>query len=594
MAVKPPPRQGRIRWAFVTLVAGILAVGGLVVWRSTGLSRTGPIESPVGVPWFADVTTEVGLDFVHDPGPVDERYFMPQIVGSGAALFDCDGDGLLDIYLVNNGGPKGRRNVLYRQLPGGRFRDSSGGSGLDFASYCMGVAVGDVNNDGLPDVLVTEYGGLRLFVNEGSGRFTSAKAAGVESPFWGTSACFLDYDRDGWLDLVVANYVAYDPAWPCANAGGDLDYCHPKVFQGTVAKLFHNTTALASSTDASRRPPVRFEDVTVASGLARFPGPGLGVTSADFDGDGWQDIFVANDAHANHLWINQRNGTFEEEAVSRGVAYDAVGRSLANMGVALGDTQGRGLFDLFVSHLPEETNTLWRQGPRGVFVDQSATSGLLGAQWRGTGFGAVLADFNHDSHLDLAIANGRVVRSGSSVTSDHWRAYSDRNQLFAGEGQGRFRDISPDSPDLSGTPNVARALAVGDLDGDGALDLLVTCAGGRVRLLRNVAPERGHWLVVRAVDPRWKRDAYGAQVTVVTGERRQVAWVNPGQSYLTSNDPRVHFGLGSTPSVDVVEVLWPDGLQEQFAGGPTDRILILTRGTGRPATPAETGGTAPQ
>jgi hypothetical protein len=537
-------------------------------------------------PWFQDVAADTGLDFVHDPGPIDNRYFMPQIVGSGAALFDFDGDGLLDIYLINNGGPKGRANVLYQQVASGKFRDVSKDSGLDVAGYGMGAAAGDVNNDGLPDVLVTEFGALRLFRNDGGGKFSACSDSAPTSSLWGTSACFVDYDRDGWLDLVVANYVDYDPAWPCGSATGTHDYCHPKVFQGSAARLFHNLTGSQAKSDSSSPVP-RFEDVTASSGLARFPGPGLGVTAADFDGDGWQDIFIANDAHANHLWINQRNGTFEEEAVSRGVAYDAVGRSLANMGIALGDTRGRGMFDVFVSHLPEETNTLWRQDPRGLFADGTTASGLLHAQWRGTGFGTVLSDFNQDGFLDLAIANGRVVRfhdakERDAKESEHWAAYAERNQLFAGGEGGEFRDVSADHSALCGTPNVGRALAVGDIDNDGSLDLLLTTCGGPARLLRNVAAQRGHWLLVKAVDPRLNRDAYGAEVTVVIKDKRRVGWINPGQGYLSSHDPRVHFGLGPASSVDAIEVLWPDGWREQFPGGEANRIVVLRRGDGNP------------
>ncbi len=561
----------------------VVAAGALAYWRSVPADSPPPAPPDVP-PWFADVTGQVGLDFVHDPGPVDGRYFMPQIVGSGGALFDCDGDGRLDVYLVNNGGPAGRPNALFRQLEDGTFRDVSKGSGLDVAGHGMGVAVGDVDNDGRPDVLVTEYGKLRLFLNRGGGRFEEASAdAGLDSTLWGTSAAFFDYDRDGWLDLVVVNYVAYDPGWPCVSPGGAHDYCHPSVFPGAVAKLYRNVTG--ASGPGPRR--VRFEDVTVASGLGRIPGPGLGVTCADFDGDGWPDIFVANDAQANRLWINQHDGTFKDEAAGRGLAHDAFGRALGNMGIALGDTHGDGLFDVFVTHLPAETNTLWRQVRRGLYTDCTVATGLLQARWRATGFGTVLADFNHDGLLDLAVVNGRVVRArgAGGPGAPYWDAYAERNQLFAGTGPGRFRDLSPEHPVLCGTSNVARGLAVGDLDGDGAPDLLVTCAGGRARLLRNIAPERGHWLLVRVLDPALHRDAYGAEITVEAGGRKRVAWINPGQSYLCSNDPRAHFGLGPVAAVDAVQVLWPDGTLERFGGGPADRALTLRKGEGTMVVP---------
>jgi hypothetical protein len=570
------------------LCLSLLALAGLAV----GCRRPRPPDShappPAGPPWFEDVTERVGLDFVHDPGPLDDRYFMPQQVGSGAALFDFDGDGRLDVLLLQNGGPAGQKNRLYRQRPDGTFQDVSAGSGLDFAGHNMGVAVGDVNNDGRPDVLITQYGGVKLFLNEGGGKFTDVtKEAGLSNPSWGTSAAFFDYDRDGWLDLVVVNYVDYDPTWPCTRPDGQRDYCSPKTFRGRVTRLFHNTGGrLAAGKEGATPPRVRFEDVTGPSGMGRLPGPGLGVAVADFDGDGWPDVFVANDGAANHLWVNQRDGTFKEEAVQRGVAYNGMGQAQAGMGIALGDVDGDGLFDLFVTHLTEETHTLWKQGPRGLFQDHTAPAGLIASAWRGTGFGTLLADFDHDGALDLALANGRVaartaVEDGS--LGPFWSHYGDRNQLFAGDGRGHFKDVSAQNAPLCGHWNVGRGLVRGDVDGDGAQDLLVTAIGGRARLYRNVAPKRGHWLTVRAFDPGLKRDAYGAEVRVVAGARTRAAWLHPAESYLCSSEPVSHFGLGQADRVESVEVTWPDGTRETFPGGAADRRVEIRKGKGRPA-----------
>jgi enediyne biosynthesis protein E4 len=542
-----------------------------------------PGEEPAGPPWFADVTGQAGLHFVHDAGPVG-RYFLPQAMGSGAALFDFDNDGRLDIYLLQNGGPdSGSTNRLFHQLPDGTFQDVSAGSGLDVAGFNMGVAVGDVNNDGFPDVLVTRYGGIKLFLNNGNGTFTDVtKEAGLDNPAWGTSAAFFDYDRDGWLDLVVVNYLDYDPTWPCTTASGRPDYCAPRAFGGRVSRLFHNLGKTAGAQG------VRFEDVTEASGLGRLAGPGLGVVCADFDGDGWPDLFIANDGQPNRLWINRHDGTFREEAVQRGVAFNALGQAEAGMGVALGDVDGDGLFDLFVTHLTEETNTLWRQGPRGLFHDRTAGAGLAVSRGRGTGFGTVLADFDQDGALDVAVVNGRVSRAGkrepgaSGGLDSFWRDYAERNHLFADDGMGHFRDISAANPALCGTANVARGLAWGDLDGDGAPDLLVTTVAGPARLYRNVAPQRGHWLLVRSRDPALQRDAYGAEVRVRAGDRRWVRWINPGGSYLCSSDPRAHFGLGSVGHVEGIEVLWPDGTTETFPGCSADQKLVLLKGAGLP------------
>jgi hypothetical protein len=507
---------------------------------------------------------------------------LPQVIGSGAALFDFDNDGRLDVYLLTNGGPQARStNRLFHQEPDGRFRDVSAGSGLDIGGYNMGVAIGDVNNDGFPDVVVTQYGGIKLFLNNGNGTFTDVtKEAGLDSPLWGTSAAFVDYDRDGWLDLVVVHYVDYNPSWQCKYAGGTPEFCHPKVFGPTVTSLYHNLGPRKGDKPGC----IHFEDVTVASGLARLPGPGLGVACADFNDDGWPDIFVANDAAPNRLWINRHDGTFRDEAVPRGLAYDNMGQPLGNMGVALGETAANsGLFDVFVTHLTEEKHTLWKQGPPGAFQDRTVALGLADPLWHGTGFGTVFGDFDQDGALDLALVNGRVSRGKPALNTapeDFWQPYAERNQLFANRG-GKFQDVSPGNAVFCGTAAVSRGLACGDIDGDGALDLLVTTVAGRARLFRNVAPQRGHWLVVRAVDPALHRDAYGARVVVETDQRRWVGWVNPGQSYLCSNDPRVHFGLGSVDRAEAFRVRWPDGLEESFPGQAADRLVELRRGEGR-------------
>jgi hypothetical protein len=333
---------------------------------------------------------------------------------------------------------------------------------------------------------------------------------------------------------------------------------------------------------------VHFEDVTAKAGLGRTPGPGLGVVCADFSGDHWPDILVANDAKPNRLWINQKDGTFKDEAVARGVAYNGLGHPEGNMGIALGDVDGDGLFDVYITHLTEETNTLWGQGPRGLFRDRTAAAGLASPRWRGTGFGTVLADFDHDGAPDLAVVNGRVGRTKLARPEaglGSWGPYAERNQLFANDGTGRFRDLSPRNGPFCGTAAVSRGLACGDLDGDGALDLVVTTLAGRARVYRNVVPGRGHWLLVRALDPALRRDAYGAEITVEAGGRRWRRWVNPGYSYLCSNDPRAHFGLGPAGHVDAVRVVWPDGAEEVFPGGAADRSVVVRKGEGRVTRP---------
>ncbi len=567
--------RGRI-WLAVglTLLLGL----GIVFF---GLPARHDLPATADRAWFADVTDAAGVDFVHDAGDLS-KYQLPQIHGSGVALFDFDGDGLLDIYLLSHGGPNSSSiNRLYKNLGGGRFEDVTDRSGLGIAGHNTGVIVGDVNNDGWPDVVVLQYGGIKLFLNRGDGTFADVtEQSGLKNPLWASSANFVDYDRDGWLDLVIANYLENDVSTHCFGLNSRREYCGPLVFPPTVCKLFRNLGGSGG--------PVCFEDVTVKSGLAKAPGSGLGVYCADFDGDGWPDIFIANDARPNHLWINQRDGTFREEAMARGIAVDCMGEPAGNMGVAVGDIDGDGLFDIYVTHLSSQRNTLWQQGPRrGMFQDRTGAAGLLHSAWRGTGFGTLLADFDDDGWPDLALVNGRVHRGTTTPNpflGDYLKDYAERNQLFRNMGQGKFVDVSESNPAFCGAANVARGLAAGDLDGDGGLDLVLTTVAGRARVFRNVAPNRGHWLLVRAFDPRLRRDAYGAEVRVRVAGRSLFRIVNPGDSYQSSSDPRVHFGLGPAKRYEAVHVRWPDGLVEVFPGGAADQVITLRRGEGKEET----------
>lgn len=569
--------------------ASLLVVAmGCVVWiscsRKVAPVPTEAVPSPTTA-WLEDVTEAWGVNFVHDPGPVG-TYFMPQSMGSGLAVFDCDGDGLLDLYFLQFGGPESRSfNRLYRQAAPGKFVDITAGSGLEVAGHCHGVAIGDANNDGLPDVLLSFYGGVRLFLNRGGGRFEDVTdASGLRNPLWAASCAFVDYDRDGWLDIIVVNYLDYDPKVECRSPEGKLDFCGPNAFTGVPSKLFRHG-GLSGGVP-------RYEDASLTSGLGRLPGPGLGVTAADFDGDGWPDIFVANDGAPNRLWINQRDGTFRDEAASRGIALTAMGKAYAGMGVAVGDTNNDGLFDIYVSHLGSETHTLWRQGPRGLFRDQTAAAGLLQTKWRGTGFGTLMADFNNDGWPDIAQVNGRVHRGGPArdPALGFWETYAERNQLLANDGTGKFTDVSENNPDFCGYWNVGRGLVAADLDQDGGIDLIVTSIGGRARILRNIAPERGHWLILRVIDPRKKRDAYGAEVRLRAGGREWVRTVQPAESYLSSSSPWLHFGLGSVSRLEAVVVRWPDGEceQERFTLTGVDCLVTLRRGEGTALSKAAT------
>ena len=559
-------------------ILGLVPCAGLLLAGGCGRSTPEPFATaPTAREWFTNITASSGLAFTHAAGT---NYFMPDQVGSGVALFDCDNDGRLDVYFVQGSG--GQRHQLFHQETDGTFKNISAGSGLDIGGRGMGAFAGDVNNDGLSDLLVTEYGAVRLFQNLGGGKFREVtRAAGLDNPRWAAPASFIDYDRDGRLDLVVGNYVDYDPTQVCRDVQGEQDFCAPQAFSPTATRLWRNVTAQPGGEP-------RFEDRSEASGIFRVPGVALGLVCADFDGDAWPDIFCADDGRPNRLFINQRDGTFTEQAAQRGLAFNAMGATAANMGTAFADVDGDGLGDVFVTHLSDEYHSLYRQGPRGVFLDGIGSSGLQRQAWRGTGFGTVLADFNHDGAPDLVSANGLVRRLLKNQTPvapgvhPWWARYAQRTQLFVNEGGGKFRDLSPEQTALCGEAMVARSLAVGDLDGDGALDLIVCNVGGPARVLRNVAPSRGHWLKLRLLLPALGgRDAIGAEAVIHAGGKKHWAVLQPATSYLASHEPALHFGLGAAATVDAVEILWPDGVTETFPGGAANRTLTLRKGGGQ-------------
>ncbi|MHC4948466.1 MAG: CRTAC1 family protein [Planctomycetota bacterium] len=543
-------------------------------------------DHPPESSWLVDVAGELGLDFVHASGGTGD-FRMPEIMGPGAALLDVDGDGDLDAYLVSGHGDglgEGRAgaasNRLYLQGPDGRFVDATAGSGLDDRGYGMGVAAGDIDNDGDVDLYVTNHGPDRLYRNRGDGTFEDVTArAGIDVPGWSCSAEFVDYDRDGRLDLYVTQYVDFDPALRCHTSAGEPDYCGPKAMPPRPDVLLRNT----GTPDGPA-----FEDVSAAAGLrAVAPAAGLGVIADDLDDDGWPDLYVANDAYANHLWLNRGDGTFREAAMALGVAYNLHGQAEAGMGVVAEDLDGDGRTDLLVTHLGQETNTLY-VGHAAGFDDATGASGLGTASMSRTGFGVVALDLELDGDLDVAIGNGRVVR-GTPLPDTRlpspWSMFAEPNLLHVNEGGGRFRDAAGSAPGFCADPEITRGLVAGDVDGDGDLDLLAVNTEGPARLYRNDAPRAGAWLAVRAVDPALGRDAIGARVVVATTDgRRRVRTIRRGGSYLSCGDARAHFGLGPEPTIAHVDVRWPDGTVERFPSPAVDASVVLERGSGGPAS----------
>ncbi len=526
--------------------------------------------------YFTDITEKSGLKFVHDPA-VDGSYFYPEVMSAGGGFLDYDNDGDLDIFLVNgqrHGTNQGGRlkNRLFRQGRLGNFDDvTEEAFGNAATGYGMGIAVGDLENDGDVDLYVTNFGPDQLFQNNGNGTFSDiTKKAGINNPGWGSSAIFLDFDRDGFLDLYVANYVVFDPAVFCTDKVGRRDYCGPQGFRGEPDQLYRNNV---NGT---------FTDVSLKSEIGKASWKGLGVLSADFNNDLYPDIYVANDGEPANLWVNQRDGTFKDLGMVLGAAVNALGQPEAGMGVASGDADGDADFDLFKTHLRNETNTFYRHMGQIGFQDDTAVSNLGPPSLPYTGFGTGFFDYDQDGDLDLAVVNGRVTRGPLLLqknSPDYWDDYAEPNLLFENDGTGHYRNVSDLAGEFTSEIENSKGLSFGDIDNDGDIDLLITNGGGPARLHRNDVSSKGHWLIVRA--KAWNRDAIGAVVSIHVSGQRIKRLVQPGYSYLSSNDPRAHFGLASATSVDEITVLWPDGKTEIFPGVKADQIVTVEKGKGK-------------
>ena len=569
------------------------------LWSSCGCSDNSQTKSNPELsesksePMFSEITAEAGIDRTHKVTPQPD-FPMPQIMGSGCALVRLNEDELLDILLVPGEPPASSEQdgraicAVLIQSEDGRFADVSEKAGLAVAGFGMGVFPADIDNDGDIDILLTGSAGVTLFRNDGDLQFRDvSESAGVASSRWATAAVFFDYNRDGWLDLLVVNYVDYFPGSVCEDGSGRRDYCGPLSFEGTADLLYRNL--------GGEGQPGIFEDVTVISGLAGGKGKGLGAVCSDMNDDGLPDIYVANDMEANRLWIQDAAGHFQDEANLRGCSVDLNGRPQASMGTAWADFDLDGQHDIFLTHLRGETNTMYRQVLPGVFLDQTATTGLGEASLNFTGFGVVARDLDLDGWIDLTIVNGRVMRSAllnPTAAESHWGEYAERNQLFMGDSEGRFRELAPSTDPFLQSVEVSRGLAAGDIDHDGDIDLLVTNTAAPARLFRNVAPRKGHWLSVQADDPLVKRDSPGAVIIVNAAGNQRRSEVQPYVGYLSTQDSRVHFGLGPTDRYESIEVIWPHGPRgiERFSGGPADRVLRLERGTGIAADEVDAGG----
>lgn len=569
-------------WPLLAAVTGVLA-------GCEGDKSTQSVQAPPPGEPFVEVAAASGLVFRHFNGATG-AYYQPEVFGPGVAVLDYDGDGDLDVYLPQAGmldpgqspaqalfplpasQPPGDRLFRNELQPDGvlRFTDVTATAGLGHAGYAQGVATGDYDNDGHTDLYVTAFGSNVLYHNQGDGRFIDVTdAAGVDDPRWSTSAAFLDYDRDGDLDLFVANYVHFTVAGnkQCAGGDGTLDYCGPQSYRPVRDRLFRNEG------------DGRFTDVSDAAGLGVAFGPGLGVTCADFNGDGWQDIYVANDGDDNQLWINQGSGRFENTALMAGVAINAYGKAEASMGVTAGDFDGDGDEDLFMTHLDRETNTLYVNDGTGNFIDATDAHKLGRISLPYTGFGAEWLDFDNDSDLDLFVANG-AVRIEETLRGQPY-PYQERNQLIRNDGTEGFSDRTEQSGPALALVEVSRGAAFGDLDNDGDVDIVVANNNGPTRLLRNNTAGNNHWLTVRLQGTSSNRAGLGARVAVLRAGKPPL-WrrVHTDGSYLSASDARVHFGLGADAGVQAVGVVWPQGTREIWRDISVDNFITLQEGSG--------------
>jgi hypothetical protein len=526
---------------------------------------------------FRDVAESAGIKFQHDNAASPEKYLI-ETMGSGCGWIDYDQDGLLDLYLVNGATThvyspnRPVRSALYRNNGDGTFTDITSKAGVGAEGlFGMGVAVGDYDNDGFPDLFVLGYGRCILYHNNGDGTFADVTArAGVEnSGRWASSAAWFDYDNDGRLDLVIANYVDWSPErnFYCGDQGpGMRSYCHPDDFRAQPPTLFHNNG------DGT------FTDVSKSSGLGLKGGNGLGVVTFDYDNDGWQDIFIANDHMPNFLFHNNRDGTFREVGYAAGVAVSADGLFEAGMGTDAADATGSGRMDLTVTHLDMQLARFYQNLGDQTFDDATLRSKIGYATYHMSGFGTRFMDYDNDGARDLFMANGHVLDNIARYHAD--TRYAEPKLMFRNNGHGIFENVS----DLLGPdfqlPRVSRGAAVADFDNDGDLDILVNNNGQAPQLLRNDGGNANHWLEILLIGTKSNRDGVGARVKVSAGNLTLYDQRKGGMSYQSAQDPRLHFGLGQRSNVDAIEIVWPSGSVTRLAILKGDQIIAIKEGVG--------------
>jgi len=526
---------------------------------------------------YTDVRESAKITFQQDSTQTEEKYYL-ETMGTGVAWIDYDQDGLMDLYFVQSAAtdlykpPRPIRSALYHNNGDGTFTDVTEKAGVGGEGhYGQGVAVGDFDNDGYPDLYVTGYGRAILYHNNGNGTFTdvTAKSGVADEGGWSTSAGWFDYDKDGWLDLVVTNYIE----WSSKNnlycgerRPGYRSYCHPGNYKGQRIKLYHNNH------DGT------FTDVSDASGVGKPEAKGMGVVLADFNNDGWTDIAVANDSWPNFLFINKHNGTFEDVSLVSGLAASEDGRYEAGMGIDAADVDGDGWMDVYITHLDFELNRLYRNSQDGAFTDETFRSRIGNKAVLLSGVAAKFLDYDNDGWNDILQLNGAMLDNVSLYHGEV--SYKEPMLMYRNLGKGEFDKVSDSlGPDFT-RPIVGRGLATADFDNDGDIDIVTNNRGDFPSLLRNDGGNANNWLTVQLVGTKSNRDGIGASLKLTSEGFVQVEQAKGGMSYMSANDPRIHFGLGKRAKITSLEVTWPSGQVDRLTNVPINQIITAKEGAG--------------
>ncbi len=560
----------------VLLLIGPIALGGRALWSPLRVQSAS--SAAIGIPvHFTDVREAAGITFKHDATMSEDKNYI-ETMGSGVGWIDYDQDGLMDLYFVQSTGtewykpPRPLRSALYHNNGDGTFTDVTEKAGVGTEGfYGQGVAVGDYDNDGYPDMLVTGYGHTILYHNNGNGTFTdvTAKAGVADEGNWSTSAGWFDYDKDGYLDLLICNYIQWTPKtnlWCGDHKPGYRAYCHPDNYRGERIKLYHNNR------DGT------FTDVSDVSGVGKPEAKGMGVVLADLNNDGWPDIMIANDTWPNFLFLNNHDGTFRDVSFISGVVASDDGKYEAGMGVDAADVDGDGWLDIYVTHLASELNRLYHNNHDESFDDATFSSGLGNKAINLSGVSAKMFDYDNDGWIDIFQTNGAML---DNITMYHSEiSFPEPKLMFRNQGRGKFEKVSDQMGADFMKPTVGRGMAVADFDNDGDLDVAISNSNDYPQLLRNDGGNANHWLEVMLLGVKSNRDGRGTALKLTSEGFVEYRQAEGGMSYMSAHDPRIHFGLGQRKSVESLVITWPSGIVDKLVNVPINQTITVKEGVG--------------